>query len=171
MTRQNKYILFFVVLFLGIGLDQITKYIATQTLVGAGRIRIVGDLFAFTYAENDGAFLSLGSNWNPTVRLLVLTVIPGLLLVSLLLYMLFSDRVNKTEIWAFSLIAAGGIGNIIDRILAGRVVDFMHMDFWGITQTGVFNVADLYIMVGIGVYIVAYFRGQKSAKSLAENAE
>ena len=161
MSRRNKYTLFFLVLALGIGLDQVTKWIATETLVGVGRIRVLGDLFAFTYAENDGAFLSLGSNWDPIVRLIVLTVLPGLLLIGVLFYMLLNNKVGRTESWAFSLIAAGGIGNIIDRIAAGRVVDFMHMDFWGIVETGVFNVADLYIMIGIGIYIVAYFRMRK----------
>lgn len=165
MNRRTKYILFFSILLGGIGIDQLTKWIATQTLIGAGRVQVLGDFFAFTYAENDGAFLSLGSNWNPTIRLLTLTILPGLLLVGVMLYMLRAERVGRAECIAFSCIASGGIGNIIDRIAAGRVVDFMHMDFWGITETGVFNIADILIMAGIGVYIVAYFRQRKSEEA------
>lgn len=188
MSRQKKFILFFIVLVVGIGLDQLTKLVAREHFVLAtysvedaerfqssnGRqiqpgmckrpaddIPVAGRLFRFTYAENDGAFLSLGSTWNPTLRLIALTIVPGFLLIAVMIYMLLSAKVGATEGWAFSLIAAGGIGNIIDRVFVGWVVDFMHMDFWGIVQTGVFNVADIYIMVGIGIYIVAYFKNAK----------
>jgi signal peptidase II len=191
MERRKKFILFALVLFIGIGLDQLTKFVARDHFVLAvysdddveglqvtgGRqvqagmckrpaddIPVLGRLFRFTYAENDGAFLSLGATWDPTIRLIVLTILPGILLLGVLVYMLASDKVGRSESWAFSLIAAGGIGNIIDRVAAGWVVDFMHMDFWGITQTGVFNVADLYIMAGIGVYLVAYFKQIRSEK-------
>jgi signal peptidase II len=170
MDRTKKYILFFVIMLVGIGFDQITKQVAADYFVISrhpatgeaievkSRILIAGELFSLTFAENDGAFLSLGSGWNPILRLIVLTVLPGLLLIGVMLYMLRSDKLRRPEIIAFSLIASGGVGNIIDRILAGRVIDFMHMDFWGITETGVFNIADILIMIGIGVYIVAYFR-------------
>jgi signal peptidase II len=179
MDRSKKYILFFVIMLIGIGFDQVTKWIAEDHFVISRhpdtgeatevqpRIVVAGDLFTFTYAENDGAFLSLGSDWNPTVRLIVLTILPGLLLLAVMLYMLRADRMGRPEIIAFSLIASGGVGNIIDRIIAGRVIDFMHMDFWGIVETGVFNIADMLIMAGIGVYIVAYFRNRKA--EAAEN--
>jgi signal peptidase II len=173
MDRRKKYILFFVIMLVGIGFDQATKWIAEDYFVisrhpATGeftetkpRVVVAGDLFTFTYAENDGAFLSLGANWDPTVRLIVLTVLPGLLLLGFILYMLRSDKLQRPEIIVFSLIASGGVGNIIDRVLAGRVIDFMHMDFWGITETGVFNIADMLIMAGIGVFIVNYFRKPK----------
>ena len=176
MNASKKYLLFFVIMLVGVGFDQLTKWIAEDHFVinrhpATGeaievqpRIVVAGDLFTFTYAENDGAFLSLGANWDPTIRLIVLTILPGLLLVAVMLYMLRNDRVGRTEVIVFSLIASGGVGNIIDRILAGRVIDFMHMDFWGIVETGVFNIADILIMVGIGIYIVAYFRNGTKPK-------
>jgi signal peptidase II len=58
------------------------------------------------------------------------------------------------EAVVFSLIAAGGIGNIIDRVIAGKVVDFMHMHF-GFAGTGIFNVADLYITFAVIIYALA----------------
>jgi signal peptidase II len=174
MDPRKKYILFFLIMLVGIGFDQATKWVAEDYFVisrhpATGefietkpRVVVAGDLFTFTYAENDGAFLSLGANWDPTVRLIVLTILPGLLLLGFVFYMLRSDRLGRPEIITFSLIASGGVGNIIDRVIAGRVIDFMHMDFWGIVETGVFNIADMLIMAGIGVFIVNYFRGGKA---------
>ena len=67
------------------------------------------------------------------------------------------------------VLAAGGIGNIIDRILNGFVVDFMHMDF-GIFQTGVFNVADIYIMVGVGIFILIMIKERNKGKEEVEES-
>lgn len=167
MKARQRYILFAIILVVGIGLDQITKWMATEFLLGEGRIEVVGKLFSFVYALNEGAFLSLGSEWPPLLRLIVLTILPGLLLIGFMVYMLRSEKHGKGMSIAFALVAAGGLGNIIDRVLAGKVVDFMHMDF-GIFQTGVFNVADIYIMVGVGILLIQIWRDRKRQAKLAE---
>lgn len=164
--RPNKYILFSIIIVVGVALDQITKVLATSNLMGQPRLSYLNDFFMLTYAENDGAFLSLGTDWHPTLRLIVLTVIPGIFLVGLMVYLLRSDKLSVLENTAFALIAAGGVGNIIDRILDGYVVDFMVMEAFG-WHTGVFNVADLYIMFGIGLFIVSYFVKAKEEKKTA----
>lgn len=68
------------------------------------------------------------------------------------------------EATVFALIAAGGLGNIIDRVVAGKVVDFMHMHF-GFAGTGIFNVADLYITFAVIIYVLVaianYVKGKK----------
>lgn len=169
MKARQRYILFAIILVVGIALDQITKMLATEHLMGEGRIEVVGKLFSFVYALNEGAFLSMGASWSPMLRLIVLTIIPGLLLISFLIYMLRSDKHAKGMSVAFALVSAGGLGNIIDRVLAGQVVDFMHMDF-GIFQTGVFNVADIYIMVGVGILIIQLWRDRKRQTKATEEA-
>ena len=169
MDTKKKYILFSVILIVGIALDQVTKWIASAELLGEGRKEILGKLFSFTYAANEGAFLSLGATWPPAIRLIVLTILPGILLLGFLVYMLRSDKHGKTMSIAFALVAAGGIGNIIDRILNGFVVDFMHMDF-GIFQTGVFNVADIYIMVGVGIFILIMIKERNKGKEEVEES-
>lgn len=174
MQKTRKYILFSVIIVLGVVLDQITKLIATAKLYFPGeaiqypRYSYWNDFFTFVYAENDGAFLSMGGNWDPTVRLIVLTIIPGLALVGFMVYMLRSNKLNLLENIAFALIAAGGIGNIIDRIMSGVVVDFMVMEAAG-WHTGVFNVADLYIMFGIGFFLLSGI--QKYQQEKKEKAE
>ena len=168
--KPNKYLLFSVIIILGVALDQVTKIIAKSNLMGQPRISYLNDFFTLTYAENDGAFLSLGTDWSPTLRLIVLTIIPGLFLVGLMVYLLRSDKLTLIENIAFALIAAGGIGNIIDRILEGKVVDFMVMELFG-WHTGVFNVADLYIMFGIGLFLVAYIRKMRQERKNAASEE
>lgn len=171
--KANKYILFSVIIVLGVALDQITKVMATANLVTPTGFPIekvyMGGFFKLTYALNEGAFLSLGSSMNPTLRLILLTVIPGIVLIGLMVYLLRSDKLSLYENIAFGLIAAGGIGNILDRILEGKVVDFMVMELFG-WHTGVFNVADLYIVIGILLFILAYFlkaRQEKKAQAAA----
>jgi len=170
--RPNKYVLFSIIIVIGVALDQITKVLATSNLQGE-RLSYLNDFFLLTYAENDGAFLSLGTDWPPALRMIVLTIIPGLFLVGLMVYLLRSDKLTLLENTAFALIAAGGVGNIIDRILEGYVVDFMVMEAFG-WHTGVFNVADLYIMFGIGMFILSYFvkiRQDKRAEAEKKAAE
>jgi signal peptidase II len=165
MAKGKKYLVFLLIIVLGVALDQITKVVATANLYATCNDESPNwdpsncpydphALFTWTHIYNDGAFLSLGATWSPTMRLIVLTILPGLLLIGVMVFMLRSDKVRSLDVVIFALIAAGGLGNIIDRILAGKVVDFMFMNF-GFAHTGIFNVADLYIVVGVGLFILA----------------
>lgn len=154
MRNRNKYLLFSLIVLIGVGLDQWTKWLAVQHLKGS-YVYDADAFFTFTFVENEGAFLSLGSSLPPTLRLILLTILPGLLLIGVMIYMLRSRHTGLMENLVFALIAAGGIGNIMDRIIAGKVVDFMHMNF-GFAETGIFNVADLYIVIAIILYVFGY---------------
>ena len=180
--KANKYILFSVIIAVGVGLDQLSKIWAVNNLsrvitTASGELERVVDpskissywngFFELTFAKNEGAFLSLGTNLEPTLRLILLTIIPGLVLVGLMIYLLRSDKLSLPENIAFGLIAAGGIGNIVDRIIQGYVVDFMVLEAFG-WHTGVFNIADNYIVIGILLFIVAYFiKARKDKKAQA----
>lgn len=175
MQKGKKYLLFFLIIVLGVGLDQFTKHLANIHLGPSCNmeypefdITISGDcpydgdaFFTWYHVYNDGAFLSLGSDWSPALRLIALTILPGLLLIGVLIYFLRSDKVRTLEAVTFALIAAGGLGNIVDRVMAGKVVDFMFMNLdifnqgWDWAKTGIFNVADLYIVIGVCLYVIA----------------
>ncbi|MFM2375776.1 MAG: hypothetical protein RLZZ165_873 [Bacteroidota bacterium] len=168
MSKGKKYLLFILIIVLGVGLDQYTKHLANVFLgplcnreFSTYDYHAEGEcpwnpnaFFSWYHIYNDGAFLSMGADWDPTVRLILLTIFPGLLLLGVLVYFLRSEKVRMLEAVVFSLIAAGGIGNIIDRVIAGKVVDFMHMHF-GFAGTGIFNVADLYITFAVIIYALA----------------
>lgn len=104
--------------------------------------------FVCQYAENTGAFLSLGSSLPDPWRRVLFTLLVALLLLVLLLYTLFGRTLPANHALVLALICAGGISNLIDRMIhGGRVVDFLNMGI-GPLRTGIFNVADMAIAAG-----------------------
>lgn len=160
VTARMRLFILFGVLLPSVACDQVTKELAVEHLRGEKTIDVVGSLFRLTYAENPGAFLGLGRSLPESVRLPLFIVITAVLLVGASLFLLRKEVVGRATFAALTLIVAGGAGNLIDRALrpGGRVVDFALLGFdspWGRIQTGVFNVADVYIMVGAGLMILA----------------
>jgi signal peptidase II len=162
--------LFIAVSVLSIAFDQWTKQIATDALRGQPPHTWLGDTFRLQFATNEGAFLSLGANLPPQARYWMLTLGVGALLAALAGYALFSKKLDLFQVGSYSLIASGGFSNWIDRArFDGVVVDFMNMGL-GPVRTGVFNVADIAILVGIGLLFVHSSRLEKAAKAAAAAA-
>ena len=131
-----------------VGCDQATKAVARGYLASAPPLSFFGDLFRLEYVENPGAFLSLGADLPERVRtaLMVVGGGAGLLMVVLAL---ITQQMFTADFAAFSLMVAGGAGNLLDRILNhNKVVDFMNIGI-GRVRTGIFNVADVALMLGI----------------------
>jgi signal peptidase II len=158
---------FFAVFIGQVVLDQWTKQLATASLKNSPAMTWLGDTFRLQYATNDGAFLSLGANLPPQARYWVLTIGVGLLLLSLCIYALANKKIDLVQVGSYSLIASGGFSNWVDRArFNGSVVDFMNMGI-GSLRTGVFNVADVAILVGIGVLFLQGWREEKKQKAAA----
>ncbi|MEZ4727339.1 MAG: signal peptidase II [Caldilineaceae bacterium] len=159
---MNRLLLLLVVLLTCVGCDQATKFVARQTLATAPVQEYAGGLFRFVYAENQGAFLSLGAALPDDARFWIFTVIAALLLGGVGFFLLQLPQTTPLIlIVALALVLGGGIGNLIDRIAYdGRVVDFMQIGFpW--LRTGVFNVADMAIMAGVGLMLLTTLRRQQ----------
>jgi signal peptidase II len=128
--------------------DQSTKELAKRHLPRGEPISFAADTVRLQYAENTGAFLSLGSSFPEPWRHILFTFLVGLLLLALLFYTLFGRTLRTNHALVLALICAGGMSNLIDRITyAGRVVDFLNMGI-GPLRTGIFNVADMAITAG-----------------------
>ena len=141
--------------------DQGTKYLAQEHLAGKGRISMAGDVFRLQYSENTGAFLSLGSDLPEPLRKTIFTVLVAIILAGFLFYLLRSDAINNLSVIAGGFMVGGGIGNLIDRVFNdGAVVDFLNLGI-GSIRTGIFNVADMAIMLGLVLFLIA---GQQEAK-------
>lgn len=142
-------------------IDQWTKVLAVEHLVGKAPIMYFGGLFQFVYAENPGAFLGMGGDLPKSLRFVVfgLFVLVGLVVM---LWSLVKNKMNLSDLLAYSFILAGGIGNVIDRLTHanGHVIDFMFMDFQlsPFLRTGVFNVADMAIVLGFFIAIYGMVR-------------
>lgn len=162
MEKIKRILMLLFVLISCVGCDQATKFVARQTLATAPVQEYAGGLFRFVYAENPGAFLSLGATLSEEARFWIFVVIAGLLLTGVGIFALrFLQQTPLQVIVAIALVIGGGLGNLIDRIVHdGRVVDFMQVGFpW--LRTGVFNVADMAIMTGVGLMLLTTLRSQQ----------
>ncbi|MBC8536822.1 signal peptidase II [Feifania hominis] len=145
----------------GAALDRISKVLASHFLKSVNTVPIIENVFHLTYVENDGAAFSIlrGQRW-------LLVVVTCIGIAAILYAILFGRIKSKTLLWALSLIAAGGIGNLIDRLFHhGRVIDYF--DF-RLINFPVFNVADVLVTAGavlLFVYILFFFdKGEKPAQ-------
>ncbi len=162
MQKIKRILILLFVLISCVGCDQATKLVARQTLATAPVQEYAGGLFRLVYAENSGAFLSLGATLPATTRFWIFVVIAALLLIGVGIFALRSlQQTPLPVIVAIALVIGGGLGNLIDRIVNdGRVVDFMQVGFpW--LRTGVFNVADMAIMTGVGLMLLTTVRSRQ----------
>ncbi len=149
-----------------VGCDQLTKEIAREQLDYHRQTEVFGSFLSLIKIENTGAFLSLGHDWPEWIRITLLTFLPIFFLAAGL-YILLTNR-NMSLLMASGLgfMLGGGIGNMIDRLMYGSVTDFLHMDL-GLFRTGIFNLADVSIMVGVGIMILDQFVVKNQIKTTA----
>ena len=150
------YLLLVAVLAATIGCDRVTKRIATDTLAGAPNQSFLGGTITVLHAENRGGFLSLGAELSPRGRTAVFVVATGLVLVVVGIGMLRS-RLAPWPLLGATLFVAGGASNWFDRVTHGTVIDFLNVGI-GPVRTGVFNVADMAILAGLGLIIAGEAR-------------
>lgn len=153
------------IIVLNVSCDQVTKEYARQNYKGQGTIQVVSDVFIIHYAENDGAFLSLGSDLPQPYKTIVLTVIPALFLFGFTFFILFNNKhLTLLQIICISTIIGGGISNIFDRILFdGYVTDFLNFGI-GSLRTGILNFADISITFGAIFLIILQYLKEKKIK-------
>ncbi|RZK21010.1 MAG: signal peptidase II [Pedobacter sp.] len=150
-----------IMLVLNIAFDQISKFIVRIEISDYEHIVLIKDFFTLTKVENSGAFLSLGDNMPYIFRLIILTGLPLLFLGYGLYYLFSKPNLPSSMQIALCFLIGGGIGNLYDRIVHGSVTDFMHMDFH-IFETGVFNIADISIMIGVGILLIQSFKSTRT---------
>src|SRR4051812_18893618 len=112
-------------LFSTVGCDQATKAIARETL-HPHSYSFWGDIFRLQYIENTGAFLGMGSELSSPARFSVFTVGVSVLIFGLLVFLVAAKKLKPSVTLPLTLIASGGIGNLIDRATRGSVTDFMN---------------------------------------------
>jgi len=131
-------------------LDQLSKYIIEINLYKKS-IDIIENVFSITYVENYGAAWGILSNNNWII--LILTP----LLIGLIVWYLYKISKNKLEYIAGGLVIGGAIGNYLDRIVRGYVVDFFDFKIWP-----VFNIADIGIVVGCILMVLLFIKEGKN---------
>lgn len=143
---ENMYC--FILMFLIVIADQVSKHYAVLFLQGKSSFTVIIDVFSFQYHENRGAAWGMLENH----RWIFMTV-SIVAIIAIIAYIIWTrkERQSRLLLVSLSMFAGGGIGNMIDRIFLGYVVDFLRFDF---IDFPIFNVADSFITIGAGLMIL-----------------
>ena len=158
VPRKLRLVLLMCLLVCTVGCDQTSKHIARTGLSQVDSVTLPGGFGELRLAENPGSFLSLGALLSETARLAIFTYGVGVGLVVLFAYLTGCVQIHLVRFIGLSLLVAGGMSNLLDRILRhGLVTDFVMIQV-GPFRTGVFNLADVIIMIGISVMFWTFRR-------------
>jgi signal peptidase II len=175
MTPERRKLFWFAApALVALVVDQLTKQWARAALgpEGSGRVRsVIGEALTFRYAENPGIAFSMLRDLSGGRF-----VLAGLAVVALVLVVRYlrSTDVTQTRLHAaLGLVAGGAVGNLIDRLVYARVVDFIlvDLDVWPLDPWPVFNVADVALVIGVGLMALDMVRrrgDQAQADKVAE---
>lgn len=134
--------------------DQITKILVVNSLVPGENIEIIKNIFSIIYTNNTGAAFSilLGKR--------IFLIVVAVLIIGVLLYYIKRNKIEKKiDIIALSFIIGGSLGNLIDRIIRGYVIDFISIKI-GNYNFPIFNVADILIVIGVFLLLLSSRRRQ-----------
>lgn len=147
-----RYTVFALLIMVNIGCDQISKSMVRDRLEYHEQIQLAGEHLLLTKVENSGAFLSIGDDFSPWAKNVLLNALPAIMMLGLLFW-LFQGRMELGMALGICCVIGGGIGNIFDRMTYGSVTDFLYIHV-GFFRTGVFNFADVSITSG-ALFIIA----------------
>lgn len=134
--------------------DQITKILVVNSLVPGENIEIIKNIFSIIYTNNTGAAFSilLGKR--------IFLIVVAVLIIGVLLYYIKRNKIEKKiDIIALSFVIGGSLGNLIDRIIRGYVIDFISIKI-GNYNFPIFNVADILIVIGVFLLLLSSRRRQ-----------
>jgi signal peptidase II len=164
-SPKSRLALLFLILTCTVGCDQTSKHIARTELGHLGVIALPGGFGELRLADNPGSFLSLGASLPDWLRLALFTFVVGAGLIVLFAFLAGSSRLRWISFLGLALVWAGGTSNLIDRITQqGFVTDFVLLRV-GPLHTGVFNVADFLILIGIGALFWSFGKPERQPDS------
>jgi signal peptidase II len=156
LTVKNKHMYLLVSMGI-IVLDQISKWLVKSNLALYQKIDVIPGFFQIRHIQNRGAVWGLFSNTSNSVVPKVITAMSIFALLFIFYYFLKVDRSCRLELASFSLIMGGALGNIVDRLWQGFVVDFLEFHI-GTHYWPTFNVADSCISCGVALLVLALWR-------------
>lgn len=147
---MKRKVSIFISILLLIALDQVVKWYVVKEIPLGGMRRFIPKVVSLTYLKNSGAAFSMLENQQWFFTIITLTAMGAAFV--------YLYRHIKGSLWlllGLTLIISGGIGNFIDRVRQGFVVDMFHLDFMNFA---IFNVADIYLTVGVGLLLIYILR-------------
>ncbi|MCU0692979.1 MAG: signal peptidase II [Polyangiaceae bacterium] len=164
MCHIRKALLLLVILAL-VGCDHATKHAAKIALEGKTPLTLVEGVLSITYAENRGIAFSMLQYLPEHVSTPLLSGLAVIAVTAIAAVWWKRRRTTCMEHAGFALVVAGAVGNLIDRAARGYVVDFIHLRFWPI-----FNVADIWIVVGGALLMIAAWRHRRRTRAAGATA-
>jgi signal peptidase II len=160
MTKTVARTVYLLIALIVVLLDRWTKYIVARRIVLYSHIQVIPGFFRITHTENTGAAFSLFADSNAPWKtdMLIAFSVLALVVVSVLLWK--NHHAHILTGVGLSLILGGAIGNLWDRVVSGRVVDFL-LFYIGRYQWPVFNLADSAIVVGAALLVLEIVFGQE----------
>lgn len=152
-------------------LDQATKLTIDAKLGFSDRIPVIDDFFYITHARNPGAAFGLFGDSPVAIRL---TLFIGITLVALAMVVSFFRKLapgDRFSALSLGLILGGAVGNLVDRIFRGEVVDFLHFRLWGGYEWPDFNLADSFIVVGVAFLVIELLAAEGESRKDPAGAE
>ena len=147
ILSRFEYLLYIGIVSIGILLDQLTKWLAVKFLMPIDTCPLLQDILHLTYTENRGAAFGMLAN-NRWVFLIISTIA----ILGMIFYLFSGLSEGRLAGISLAMLISGGIGNMIDRIFLGYVVDFI--DF-RLINFAIFNGADSFVCVGAGLLILS----------------
>ncbi|MDD2469359.1 MAG: signal peptidase II [Bacilli bacterium] len=140
-------------------IDQVIKIMVVKYLAPVSGLTVINNFLYFTYVENTGAAWGIfaGARW-------LLVTISILAIYAIIKYFLLDETITKIEFVGYILLLGGIIGNLIDRVLYGYVIDYIDIRI-GSYHYPVFNLADMVVVIGAGLIIIHLIRNALKQRS------
>lgn len=156
MTQTKKAIVFILIVGIIIAIDQLTKSFFSGVSVGTTTLVILPNVLDFTVVHNTGAAWGMFGDWTNIFVVIAFVVLIAIAFV----VFLRGNSCDTMTVVSLSLLFAGGLGNAIDRVCQGYVIDFINFK---IINFPVFNIADTAITFGVILLIINVLFKKKSA--------
>lgn len=149
-------------------IDQLSKaWVAAHVPLGATaeRIPLVEGLFYIGHVRNAGAAFGLLQDWPSAWRLAVFVVVAAIAVVVIVAFYRALAPRDRVDAAALGCILGGALGNLFDRFVHGEVIDFLHVRLWGDGAWPDFNLADVFIVVGVTTLILELLASEGAARA------
>ncbi|MDG5814731.1 signal peptidase II [Chitinispirillales bacterium ANBcel5] len=159
---KHKWLIMVVVAAVGFFLDWYTKHLAESKLTMGVPVSVIGEYFQFLLVYNRGALFGFNPanwiSWFPTTSFFL-----GFSVIAVIFLLFYYRSLAKHEIilhWGLVMILPGALGNMFDRIIHPQkgVIDFLKVGISQDVYWPIFNLADVYLTIGIGLILLSYFK-------------
>lgn len=152
--KKRIFIISSIILFI----DIISKRLVINLMIEDESIKIIKNFFSLTYAKNEGVAFSLMDGYVPLI------IISTILVLFMIFKYIKDNAISRSDIIGYSFVIGGAIGNLVDRVVYGYVVDFLDFNIFGYNYP-IFNLADTFIVIGVIILLVFGRSGSNEVSS------